>query len=274
MNNFEGEKYDSYVLSTDTRLRLIDSEQSMCLYESIGRRRSRSKYRETYYKRSFLSTSFFINIVNMGNRQKGRETPSWELDAISDSVGIPRHELQKIYRDFRRVSKDYLLDKHEFRMIYKDIIHYSGNASDYARLSPAQADRQRNAEADRIFRAFDRDNTGRLTFDEFIAAYVMLQDSITPQTRLNFLLNNYTQHNGYITPTMGRRVIQDMSDLYGVNADYQQVWRNLETTYGQPNGLIPQEAFTNYFVNHPVYSSAFYKGLKVPLPPPSPPQLR
>lgn len=208
----------------------------------------------------------------MGNRQKGHETSSWELDAISDSVGIPRHQMQRIYRDFRRVSRDYLLDKYEFRLIYKDVIRNSTDSEEYAYLTPSQANKQNNAEADRIFKTFDQDKTGRLSFDEFISAYIMLQESISPQTRLNFILDHYTQNDGYITPTMGQRVIRDMSDLYGVNMDHQQVWRNLETNYAHQNGYIPQQAFTDYFMNHPTYSSAFYKGLKARQPPPSPPR--
>jgi Ca2+-binding EF-hand superfamily protein len=206
----------------------------------------------------------------MGNRQKGRETQSWELDAISNLVGIPRQQLENIYKDFRRVSKDYLLDKYEFRRIYKDLIRYSSHPQDYSDLSIYELNRQNNATADRIFKTFDNDKTGRLTFDEFISAYIMLQNSISPQIRLNFLLDHYSQNNGYITPTMGRRVIQDMSDLYGVNTDYQQVWGNLEANYALQNGRIPQQAFTDYFINHPAYSAAFYNGVQIPLPPPSP----
>lgn len=206
----------------------------------------------------------------MGNRQKGRQTQAWELDAISNLVGIPRQQLENIYKDFRRVSKDYLLDKYEFRRIYKDLIRYSSHSRDDSGLTLYDLSRRNNATADRIFKTFDKDNSGRLTFDEFISAYIMLQDSISPQIRLNFLLDHYSQNNGYITPTMGRRVIQDMSDLYGVNTDYQQVWGNLAANYALQNGRIPQQAFTEYFVNHPAYASAFYNGVQIPLPPPSP----
>jgi Ca2+-binding EF-hand superfamily protein len=218
-------------------------------------------------------TTQFIKI-KMGNRHKGRQTEAWELDAISNIVGIPRDQLDNIYRDFRRVSKDYLLDKYEFRHIYKDLIRYSSNSLDTSDLTIYDLNRRNNATADRIFKAFDQNKTGRLDFDEFISAYVMLQNSISPQTRLNFLLDHYSQEDGYITPNMGRRVIQDMSDLYGVNTDYQQVWRNLETNYALNNGRIPQQAFTDYFINHPAYAAAFYKGVQAPLPlPPPSPQL-
>lgn len=208
----------------------------------------------------------------MGNRQKGRQTQAWELDAISNYVGIPRPQLENIYKDFRRVSKDYLLDKYEFRHIYKDLIRQSAHPLDHGDSTLYEVNRRNNATADRIFKTFDRDHTGRLSFDEFISAYIMLQNSISPQVRLNFLLDHYSQNNGYITPTMGRRVIQDMSDLYGVNTDYQQVWRNLEANSTLQNGRIPQQAFTEYFINHPAYSSAFYNGVQIPypLPPPSP----
>ena len=206
----------------------------------------------------------------MGNRQKGRETQAWELDAISNLVGIPRLQLENIYKDYRRVSKDYLLDKSEFRRIYKDLIRQSPNSLEVDNLTPAEFNRRNNFMADRIFRTFDRDRTGRLTFDEFISAYIMLQNSISPQVRLNFLLDHYSQNNGYITPQMGRRVIQDMSDLYGVHTDYQQVWGNLEANYALQNGRVPQQAFTDYFVNHPAYSAAFYNGIQLPMPPPSP----
>jgi hypothetical protein len=178
--------------------------------------------------------------------------------------------MENIYKDFRRVSKNYLLDKYEFRRIYKDLIRYSSYPEDASDLNPYELNRLNNATADRIFKTFDKDNTGRLTFDDFISAYIMLQNSISPQTRLNFLLDHYSPNNGYITPTMGRRVIQDMSNLYGINTDYQQVWGNLESNYALHSGGIPQQAFTEYFINHPAYSSAFYNGVQIPLPPPSP----
>ena len=207
----------------------------------------------------------------MGNRQKGRQTEPWELDAISELIGIPRAQLDNIYRDFRRVSKNYLLDKYEFRRIYQDLIRYSPDSIENSVLTPSEFNRRNNFMADRIFRTFDRDNTGRLTFDEFISAYIMLQNSISPQVRLNFLLDHYSQNNGYITPQMGRRVIQDLSNLYGVNTDDQQVWRTLEANSAMNNGLVPQKAFTDYFINHPVYSAAFHNGIQLSIPPPSPP---
>ena len=201
----------------------------------------------------------------MGNRQKGRETDAWELDAISNLVGIPRYQLHKIYKDFRRVSKGYLLDKYEFRRIYKDLILHSPNFQNYSNLSSYECNRRNNAMADHIFRTFDRDNTGRLTFDEFISAYILLQDSISPQTRLKFLLDHYLQNNGYVTPNMGRRAIQNISDLYAVNTNDRQVWANLEENYALQNGLVPQQAFTEYLMNHPVFSAALYNGVQVPL---------
>jgi Ca2+-binding EF-hand superfamily protein len=206
----------------------------------------------------------------MGNRQRGRETQAWELDAISNMVGIPRHDLENIYKDFRRVSRDYLLDKSEFRRIYKDLILNSPSSWELDNLTPSEFNRRHNFMADRVFRTFDLDGTGRLTFDEFISAYIMLENSICPQVRLNFLLDHYSQNNGYITPQMGRRVIKDMSDLYGVNTDYQQVWGNLEANHALQNGRVPQQAFTDYFVNHPAYAAAFYNGIQLPMPPPSP----
>ncbi|CAF4346878.1 unnamed protein product, partial [Rotaria sordida] len=41
----------------------------------------------------------------MGNRQKGRGTSSRELDEISNLVGIPRFQLENMYRVFLVVSK-------------------------------------------------------------------------------------------------------------------------------------------------------------------------
>lgn len=219
---------------------------------------------------NIANIDLFIHSINMGNRQKGRVTEPWELDEISNLVGIPRDDLENIYRDFRRVSKNYLLDKYEFRRIYKDLKRFSPSGFEYEDLSAYEINRRHNAMADRIFKAFDRDHTGRLTFDEFISAYILLQHSISPQDRLDFLIGHYTQDDGYLTPNMGRRAIESISDLYGVNTDHQQVWNTLQRNYGTKNGLIPQEAFTNYFLTNPSYTNAFYNGVQVPLPPPSP----
>jgi len=192
----------------------------------------------------------------MGNRHKSHETEDWELDAISNLVNIPRKEVENIYKNFQRISKDYLINKNEFRRMYKDLTGYSTYQDN-------QSNRQKNRTADRIFEIFSNNHPGRLTFDEFIAIYIMLQDSIDPRVRLNFLLDHYSKINGYITADMTRRVIQDISNLYRINTDYEQVRRKIDANHDSNNGHIPKQAFIEYFMTHPAYSSAFYRGVKM-----------
>jgi Ca2+-binding EF-hand superfamily protein len=198
----------------------------------------------------------------MGNRHKSHETEDWELDAISNLVNIPRIQVENIYKNFQRISKDYLINKNEFRRMYKDLTGYSTYQDTYKR-SFSQSNRQNNKTADRIFKIFSNDYPGRLTFDEFIAIYIMLQDSIDPRVRLNFLLDHYSQINGYITSDMTRRVIQDISNLYCINTDYEQVRRKIDANNDSNHGYIPKQAFIDYFMTHPAYSSAFYRGVKM-----------
>ena len=196
----------------------------------------------------------------MGNRQKDREIQCWELDAISNLVNIQLEQLQYIYKDFQRVSKNNLLNKYEFRRVYTDLMRQSSYRNT-SQLSSYEFKRQNKTMADRIFRIFNKDHAGLLTFDEFIVAYVMLQNSISPKIRLKFFLDHYSQNYDYITPIMGQQIIQDLSKLYGINTDYQQVWRHLEANYASNSGFIPQQAFIEYFINHPVYSAALYKNV-------------
>jgi hypothetical protein len=190
----------------------------------------------------------------MGNYQKGRKTEVWELDAISNLVNIPRIQLENIYKDFQYGSKHYLLNKSRFRRMYKDLIQ---NSSHRVARKPSsyKFNRQNNIVADRIFTIFAKEHPVALTFDEFMTIYIMLQNSIYPQIRLNFFLDHYSQNNGYLTPSMGRRAIEDMSNLYGINTDSEQICRRIETN----DGLISKQALIEYCINHPVYSSVFYR---------------
>ncbi|CAF1458446.1 unnamed protein product, partial [Didymodactylos carnosus] len=134
---------------------------------------------------------------------------------------------------------DNKMDKHEFRRCYEIL---------------APGTKHSHHVADKAFKAFDRDQTGHLTFEEFLSAYVMLNQTSTPYDRANFLIDQYNPNQkGVITPEYGRQVFGKMNDFYGVQGDPEQAWLQFDNGSGQ----YDHERFVQHVANHPQYTSNY-----------------
>jgi hypothetical protein len=137
-------------------------------------------------------------------------------------IGIPRATVEKLYQEYITTSgKDNKLDKKEFRRLYKEL-YTSGKTG--ATVPAVISEHDLEKMSDRVFKAFDADGSGKLTFEgkyhhifiekesdifyfvvEFVNAYLLLSQNpsgkgpvTTPHERLAYVLD----HNN---PTPGKR---------------------------------------------------------------------
>ncbi|CAF1280089.1 unnamed protein product [Didymodactylos carnosus] len=176
----------------------------------------------------------------MGNKQSNFS--QWDPNRLSQATGIPPQQILALHQNFIQVAgNDNKMDKKEFRRCY-DVLVPGGTHGHKA--------------ADRAFKAFDRDNTGYLTFEEFLSAYVMLNQHVTPYERASFLIDQYNPNsNGIITPEYGRQVFDRMNDFYEVPGDSLDAWSQFNE--GRRDETIDRDQFAKYVANHPQYSSYF-----------------
>jgi Ca2+-binding EF-hand superfamily protein len=177
----------------------------------------------------------------MGNRQYRSQSgyTQWSSPRFQQFSGINSSRLDDINQGFRRTAgSDGLISRSEFDPLYREL-----NLGPY--------------DQSRIDRAFYQDGSGRLSFDDFLSATVMLNNNTNSQERISYLIDtnnpsgmNYT----YITPEYGRVIIQNMNDFYGTDADFSDIWSNLNVN----NGLVAREEFVTYISQAPTFSRYFY----------------
>merc|ERR1712110_1288182 len=117
----------------------------------------------------------------MGKNHSKNAFSQWDLDRFSNVTGIPRATVEKLYADFLiQTGKDNRMDKKEFRRLYKEL--YLSSLQPGAPTPASLSDHDLDKLADRVFKAFDRDGTGKLTFEEFVNAYLLLTRSQSDAT--------------------------------------------------------------------------------------------
>ena len=80
----------------------------------------------------------------------------------NDCSGIPRATVEKLYQDFiTSTGKDNQMDKKEFRRLYKEMYLLNLNATAPATGPTALSEHDLDKLADRVFKAFDTEGSGR-----------------------------------------------------------------------------------------------------------------
>ena len=180
------------------------------------------------------------NKNNRNKHQGGSHSNQWNISNFQQTSGLDTGRVQQIQQMFQRAAgSDGVISRHEFDRVYQEL-----NLGPYDRAS-----------IDRAFRTIDRDGSGKLTFDEFLSAVVMLNNNIGTRERMTYLIDSnnpdgYDQ--GYITPEYGRTIIRDMNDYYGTNADFDQIWTGINA-----NGPIRRDEFVTYISREPTFGGYF-----------------
>lgn len=182
----------------------------------------------------------------MGNQQYQQRRGQfsydhWENPRFQQHSGIDPSRLSTISQQFRQAAgADGLISRDEFRRLYQQ-------------LNLGSNDEQ---SIERAFRGFDTDGSGKLSFDEFVSAAVMLNNGARPQDRINYLIESNNPsgfNNGFITPDYGRAIVRNMNQFYGSNANFDDIWSKINSS----NGAVRREDFVSYITQAPAFVQFF-----------------
>jgi Ca2+-binding EF-hand superfamily protein len=182
----------------------------------------------------------------MGNQQyQERRSEShysrWDAPNLQRVTGIDSVRLPQIHQEFTRAAgSDGLVSRSEFDRLYREL-----------NLGPND-----EGSIGRVFGAFDRDGSGKLSFDEFLSASIMLNNKTNTHDRVSYLIdsNNPTgANNTFITPEYGRHIVRNMNQFYGTDADFDQIWSQV----GSNNGQVRREEFVTHISQAPTFVQYF-----------------
>jgi len=199
----------------------------------------------------------------MGKSHSKQTFSQWDLDRFSNVTGIPRTTVEKLYQEFiATTGKDNRMDKKEFRRLYK-ALYTSGQTGTSVPAVISEHDLEKIS--DRVFKAFDADGSGKLTFEEFVNAYLLIHQNnsaATQRDRLNYVLDHTNPTPGYVTRDQGEQVFNRLNRYYDwedttkttstttvppgstkpVTSTWEQHWSKLD----DGSGRVPQEKFVEY----------------------------
>lgn len=128
---------------------------------------------------------------------------SKDLKFFTNNTGFTEEQVSTIFNEFNQNNPDGTLDRNEFIKLY-------------TLLRPESADRLDEISA-QIFRAFDSDNNGFLTFNEFLIGYALTSRG-DMRTKLEYAFELYDcDNNGLLNKSEVGQIITAMLDLYGAN---------------------------------------------------------
>jgi len=210
----------------------------------------------------------------MGKSNSKETFSQWDLDRFSNVTGIPRATVERLYQEFiTTTGKDNRMDKKEFRRLYKEM-YTSGQTGTSVPAVISEHDLEKIS--DRVFKAFDGDGSGKLTFEEFVNAYLLINQNqtssaITPRDRLNFVLDSNNPTPGYVTREHGEQVLNSLNRFYnwedttktvsattkpvGSSKPVTTTWEQHWTKLDDGSGRVPQEKFVEYVTTSEDYKN-------------------
>jgi Ca2+-binding EF-hand superfamily protein len=175
----------------------------------------------------------------MGARQSRGGYQQWDMNELSRATGLPAQRVHQIYEEFMQAAgRDGQLNMNEFANLYR---HFPG--------AQQQDSQYMQQQLPRIFRTFDRDGSGALTFDEFLSAVVMMNQNMSQGDRLDFLIRQNNGHgrqqgHGNISAEYGQQVFQRLNDYYGLPAGSEyEFWNQVDQNN---RGYVTHQEFVNY----------------------------
>ncbi|UJR09842.1 hypothetical protein I4U23_014067 [Adineta vaga] len=198
----------------------------------------------------------------MGKNHSKQKFSQWDLERFSNVTKIPRDKVDALYQEFITSSgKDNLMDKKEFRRLYKEM-YMNRQATSVEQTGPSApamwSEHDLNKMADHVFKAFDQGGSGKLTFENFVNAYLLLDNSpgiastgVSNRDRLNYILDHNNPTPGKVSREHGEDLFNHMNVCYtgdsvveGNDKTWEHHWTQMDDGNG---GTVTQEKFVEYF---------------------------
>lgn len=184
----------------------------------------------------------------MGARTSRVGINQWDVNQLQQTTGLSYDQIQQIQNQFyQSAGHDGLMDINEF-------------ANLYAQFPGATQQPNLQQQIQRLFRTFDRDQTGRLSFDEFLSAVIMMNHNMPRMDRVDYLIrqnNAYgrQQGNGQISAQYGHQIFRRLNDYYGLPAGSEhQCWKQVDR---QHRGYVTQDEMMNYIRQQDAYNRRY-----------------
>jgi len=218
----------------------------------------------------------------MGKTHSKENFTQWDLDRFSNVTGIPRSTVERLHQEFMTTTgKDNRMDKKEFRRLYKEL-YTSGQTG--AAVPAVISEHDLEKMSDRVFKAFDAEGSGKLTFEEFVNAYLLLSQNptgkapvVTPHERLTYILDHNNPTPGYVSREQGEQVFNRLHKFYnwedttkststtatpaGATKPVTTTWEQHWTKLDDGSGRVPQEKFVEYVTTSDDYKRNFNNAL-------------
>ncbi|CAF0787252.1 unnamed protein product [Adineta steineri] len=182
----------------------------------------------------------------MGARQSRNGHDQWDLNQLQQVSGLSPQQIQQLQQEFfQAAGRDGVIDRNEFPNVY-------------ARFAGGQNVSQQQIA--RVFQTFDRDQSGSLSFDEFLSAAVMMNRNVPRQNRLDYVIRQNNHHgrqqgDGRISAQYGHQVFRRLNDYYGLpQGTEHQCWKQVDQ---QNRGYVSQNEFMNYISQQDVYNRRY-----------------
>ncbi|CAF2882879.1 unnamed protein product [Rotaria sp. Silwood2] len=186
----------------------------------------------------------------MGARSSRKQYNQWDLNRLSQATGIDPHQISEIHQEFMNAAgRDGQLTQKEFTKLYS---RFPGSQSQDSRYMQAQIPR--------IFRTFDRDGTGKLSFEEFLSAVVMMNHDMPRRDRIRFLVEQNNMYgneygDGQIPAEYGQQIFEHLNNYYNLpSGTGQQSWQQLDVNN---QGYISQDELIDYISQQDAYNQRY-----------------
>ncbi|CAF4561086.1 unnamed protein product, partial [Didymodactylos carnosus] len=108
------------------------------------------------------------------------------------------------------------------------------------------------------FRAFDTDRSGKLSFEEFVSAVVLMNQGGSQGQKFQYIIDQYNpnRQQGYITPEYGQQIFSSLNQFYGTQGDPYQMWDQIDNG----RGGVSRDEFVNFLNQNSPYSRNYGGG--------------
>ena len=161
---------------------------------------------------------------------------NWDLNNYSQFTGMAPVQLQQLQSAFNQqaAATGGRLSIDQFRNLYSGVNGLSWNFDN---------------NAERALLQLGNNNNGGLTFDEFLAGNLLVQQNIAPVQRWSYVLNSYpVSRPGYLSQQEAQLLLGNMQQFY--NFPLQESYFN--TAWSQvnagPDGYVPAQSFVQALV--------------------------
>ncbi|XP_069127574.1 neuronal calcium sensor 2-like [Argopecten irradians] len=110
----------------------------------------------------------------MGNKSSSKKLPKEDLEFLVNNTKFSKAEIKDWYRGFMKDCPDGLLCKSKFLDVYSTFFP-TGTPDTFC---------------EHVFRSFDKDNSGKIDFKEFLLA-INITSGGNPEDKLNWAFNMY-----------------------------------------------------------------------------------